>query len=120
MMKILTEKHYPHLSRTAIDVIENPDDPEFVHLDSSSHPVENVNGCAHSRSDAGKENPAVPGCQKNWRITEHLWVGDELYNIAEDGTRTAKSEAEILAELKIRVGSSASASNLSTLINATW
>jgi len=119
-MKILTATHYPSTSRTAINVIENPDDPEFVHLDSSSHPSGNTAGCPHSRNDAGKENPAVPGCRSNWRITEYLWTGDELYNIAEDGTKTAKSEAELLVELKARVGSSASTSTLSTLINATW
>jgi hypothetical protein len=119
-MKILSAKHYPNIPRTAINVVENPDDPEFVHLDSSSHPAENVNGCPHSRNGDGKEITTVPGCRVNWRTTEYMWSGDELYNIADDGTKTAKSEAEILVELKVRVGSSASSSNLSTLINATW
>jgi hypothetical protein len=59
--------------RTVIVVCHNPDDPEYLHSDDSSHPPLNIYGCTPLKLE-----PNV--CTSNRRYQEFLFDGDEQYD----------------------------------------
>jgi len=78
--------------RTVIVVCHNPDDPEYLHDDSTAHPSENVSGCP---ADESGDNL----CHYNHRLQEFIWDGDEQY---EDGVlRTTDSFWDEICKLCI-------------------
>lgn len=98
-MKIIKATDYGF--RQAIVVCLNPSDPEYVHLDSTPHPADAVNGCSHSRdSVTDLEDESVPGCRYNWNVRELVWNGEEAYTTTSTGRRKLKTNAELLDEIK--------------------
>ena len=69
-MKCVKATHYGF--RTVIVVCHNPDDPEYVHSDDTSHPLANVNGCVPNEGQ-----PTV--CTYNHRLQEFIFDGSEQY-----------------------------------------
>jgi len=69
-MKIIKATSYDF--RTVIVVSHNPSEPEYVHSDSSAHPLANVNGCT---PDEGQPNV----CTFNHQLQEFIWDGHEQY-----------------------------------------
>lgn len=95
-MKILSAKHYPNIQRTVVRVVENPDDPKWVHPDGTPAPE------GHT-GNTSEEGTICEDCRSNWRIQEHLWTGEELQFINERGVRQDKSHHQILDELRQRL-----------------
>jgi hypothetical protein len=118
-MKIISAKSYvgANFERTVIRVVENPDVAQYVHADSSTHPSDSTTSCTHTVSN-DIVNESVPGCKLNWKIHEHIWTGDERYNVNSDGTKTLKTDKQLIDECKASIeGHSATAATLTSLVD---
>ena len=87
-MRILSANHYPAIPRTVIRVVENPDDPHWVHenKDSDGEGLGTFSPCPRGHTG----NTDEPGdlchdCRNNWRMIgpngapEFTWDRGELY-----------------------------------------
>ena len=89
--------------RVAVDICLNPDEPQYIHRDSTPHDVANINGCPYSIDPVtGKETDKVPGCVNNWRMVYLTWTDGELMTVDPQGKPRRKSTDEILAEAKAK------------------
>ena len=82
--------------RKVIQVCSNPDDPEAVHVDGRPHTGEPSEGT----DPALKSWEWCSDCQYNWDVREFVWTGEELYITPEGEERRAKTDDELVAEIK--------------------
>ena len=88
-MKIIKATDYGF--RKVVQVVMNPDDPQWIHDDGPA--PEGHTG------DTSESDAACHDCRINWKIVEVKWDGDEMYNVAEDGTKILKTDDELVAEI---------------------
>jgi hypothetical protein len=117
-MKVIKADDYGF--RKVIVVCYNPNDPEYIHLDSTPHPASAVNGCSHSRDAVtGLEDESVPGCRYNWKVREFVWNGEEAYTTTSTGRRKLKTNTELLDEIKPRLAVLSEAKQIAGLLGKT-
>ena len=88
-MKIIKATDYGF--RKVVQVVLNPDDPQWVHDDGPA--PEGHTG------DTSESDTACHDCRMNWKVVEVKWDGDELYNISENGDKILKTSDELVAEI---------------------
>lgn len=110
-MKIISAKEYKGdgFHRKVMVVVENPDDPHWVHSDGKAHTSATAvaaNGTVTTGLTAGTQCHA---CRNNWRTHEETWTNEELYNITVSGegasktkSTAKKADSQLSAELKER------------------
>ena len=70
-MKILEVKEWPQIKRRAVYVVQNEQEPRWVHPNGVPAP-------AGHTGDITESPNACKVCRLNWNIVELLWTGDEL------------------------------------------
>ena len=104
-MKIISAVDYTF--RKVIQVVMNPDDPQWVHEDGPS-PV------GHT-GDTSQSDTPCHDCRMNWKVVEVKWDGDEMYSVAEDGTKTLKTDDELAAEVLVRLAPAPTSQTMTAL-----
>lgn len=97
-MKILSAKHYPDIPRMVIRVVENPDDPQWVHKGKEGYTPSPI-GHTGNTNEPGK---VCEECHFNWRVHEFIWTRDELYVttvVNNEKVIRPKTEEELRSEL---------------------
>jgi len=74
-VKILTTQHYPTIPRTVIRVVENPNDPRWVHVDTAG--VATAAPRTHT-GNTDKSGTICKLCRFNHRIQEFTFTRGEL------------------------------------------
>ena len=110
MSKIIKAVDYGY--RKVFTVAINHAEAEFVHADSTSHPVLNVNGCPGNVLDPA--NP-IYFCSYNWKTEEFIFEGMDL--LQDDGS-TPKTNDQLEADVKARLAATtATPQAISGLVN---
>lgn len=107
-MKILSAKDFGHSK--VINVVENPDDPKWVHISSAGERTASPSTHTGDTAETGKT--LCHDCRYNWRVQEYSWTGDGLTKSSAAG-RIAKTDAELRAELRVLVASPVSPTTIS-------
>ena len=92
-MKIIKATDYGY--RQVVQVVMNPDDPQWIHEDGPAP--------GGHTGDTTQSDTPCHDCRMNWNVVEVKWDGDEMYNIAENGTKTLKTDDELAAEVVTRL-----------------
>lgn len=108
--KIIRAMDYGY--RKVIVVCLNPDDPEAVHSDGTTH-----TGAPPAGTDpALKPWEWCQDCTYNWQLLEFVWTDKELYKRSSSGSRILKSGTDLLNELKSRLPAPQSPETIFTLV----
>ncbi len=86
MAKIIKATDYGY--RKVIRVCSNPEEPEYVHQDSTQHPISNVNGYP------------VETCHYNWNVREFVWSREEMDTTTSTGKVRRKTNAELMKQIQ--------------------
>ena len=104
-MKTLSAIDYGY--RKVIRVVLNPNDPESVHADGTAHqgaaPAATVTAFKAQNGRTPRAWEWCHECRYNWQEIEFIWDGDEMYHHAPDGTRTLKTDDQLVAEIQLRL-----------------
>jgi hypothetical protein len=69
-MRILSTRDFGY--RKVVNVVKNPDDPEWVHPDGRASPS------AHTGDTEERDKEVCKLCIGNWRVQEFIWTDDNL------------------------------------------
>lgn len=111
-MEILSAIDYPAIPRRVVRVVENPDDPQWVHIAANGIRTPSPKG--HT-GDTEATGVVCRECRSNWRVQEFIFTGQELVvrenkwgNAAHDRqprvSEHPKTWDEIYLEVDERVG----------------